>query len=263
MTKPDETDADAANSAETNGATDMDDNADPNETSFVGTDVLTVAKDAVKAKRGHGGISEVIRDAINREAFGEQLNRRGQLEARREELVEKRAERREELREVTNRLEGEIDALGDEIDTLDTKLNSLTTREERYEAKLESLEYWLRVKGMRFDPGNGRLKEVAASAGREPEGVIQDLKLRNPDVPDVAFGDGDPGDTYNPPDSNQTALKSTESTGGDGEITPLRDREEIYREREPATETEPGTEPELIGDGSGDTQDNRPNNPDE
>lgn len=140
-------------------------------------------RDAAKDKLPHGGMSEEVRDLLTRIAFGEEVNQRSRLERQAEELRERRAEKRRERRE----LDANIENLDDRIETIERKLGELSTREERYEAKLEELEYRLRSEGTRIFTGHGLVERVASEAGVEPEGVIGDLKERNPDVPDFAF----------------------------------------------------------------------------
>jgi outer membrane protein TolC len=76
------------------------------------------------------------------------------------------------------------------VQAVEEKLAQITTREEKYEAKLEELEGQLRHDGIRLDPGHPAVKRTAGAGGVDPDGVIRDLKERNPDVPAYAFEDG-------------------------------------------------------------------------
>lgn len=142
-------------------------------------------RDAAKEKLEHGGMSQEVRDTLTRVAFGEDINQRSRLESRLESLRDERDELREERRE----LDAEIENIDSRIDGIEKELSQLSSKEERYEAKLESLEYRIRGEGRIFS-GHSAVQNVAKEAQREPEGVIKDLKDRNPDVPDYAFEDG-------------------------------------------------------------------------
>ena len=48
----------------------------------------------------------------------------------------------------------------------------------------------LRQDGTRLDPEHAAVKRAAETGGVEPEGVVETLKERNPDVPTYAFKDG-------------------------------------------------------------------------
>lgn len=143
-------------------------------------------KETAKEKLQHGGLSREVRDTLERIAFGGELNKRSRLERQRDLLKEEVREARKEQREISARIEDKEDR----ISAIDTKLSNLTKREDKYEAKLEELESKLREDGMRIDPGRKDVKRAAGTGEIEPEGVIRDLKERNPDVPDFAFEDG-------------------------------------------------------------------------
>lgn len=188
-------------------------------------------RDGAKQKLPHGGMSEELRDTLTRIAFGEDMNQRSRLEKQKEDLKEKLREKREIRREA----DADIETLEGRLQGINEKLDQISTGEERYEAKLESLEYNVRVDGTHLDPGHGQVKSVAGEFGKSPEGVIKDLKHRNPDVPDQAFEEGMGADPYSPPDGDSPGLSSlsNDENGEDGEITPLEDREEKYRTKNP------------------------------
>lgn len=142
-------------------------------------------REGAKEKLEYGGLSREIRELLTRIAFGEDLNQRSRLERQRDEIQERIRDLREQRRE----LDTEIDNLEMRRESLNETLSNLTTREDKYEAKLESLEHRLLEEGERLDPGHGAVVEAANTAGIEPEGVVETLKERNPDVPPYAFQD--------------------------------------------------------------------------
>lgn len=160
--------------------------SDDEETVRVVAQVPESVKETAKGKLEYGGISRVIQETLERIAFGEDLTQRSRLERQREELQEDLRQKREERRE----LNADIETLEQRIDGIDQKLSNITTREDKFEAKLEELEALLRKEGVRMDPKNGAVKRAAETGGIEPEGVVETLKDRNPDVPVYAFEDG-------------------------------------------------------------------------
>lgn len=156
------------------------------ETTRVVADVPVSVKDAAKEKLEYGGISREIQETLERIAFGEDLTQRSRLERQREELQEELRQKREQRRE----LDAEIENYEQRVSAIDDKLSNVTTREDKFEAKLEELEAKLRVDGMRLDPNHPAVARAAQTGGMEPEGVVETLKDRNPDVPVYAYEDG-------------------------------------------------------------------------
>lgn len=160
--------------------------SDEEEMAQIHVKVPRDVKDAVKDKLQHGGLSREVRDMCERIAFGAEVNKRSRLERQREDLEEDLRDAREKRREI----DATIETNEERISAIDAKLSNLTKREDKYEAKLEELEGKLREDGMRIDPGRKDVSRAAQTGEVEPEGVIRDLKERNPDVPDYAFEDG-------------------------------------------------------------------------
>ena len=160
-------------------------NNEEEETVRVVADVPKSVKEAAKEKLEYGGLSREIQEMLERIAFGEDLTQRSRLERQRKELKDKLLEKREERRE----LDAEIENIEQRVNAIGEKMSNLTTREDKYEAKLESLEHRLRVEGSRIDPKHPAVREAAQTAGVERAGVMETLKERNPDVPAYAFKD--------------------------------------------------------------------------
>ena len=162
--------------------------SDDEEMVLVNAEVPKPVRDAAKEKLEYGGMSREIRELLTRVAFGEDLAQRSRLEQQLDALREQREELQRERREIDSKIEN-VDS---RISGIETKLSSLSSREERYESKLEELEYRLRGEGTRLGPDSPVVKRVAKESETEPEGVIKDLKKRNPDVPDYAFEEKTP-----------------------------------------------------------------------
>ena len=152
---------------------------------MVAAEIPASTKEAYKAKYGHGKISEDIRRLFDQRAYGENLEQRSRLE----DAIQRERDELEELKRKRREINTEIDNKETIIQDYERKISNLTASEERYEAKLEELERRIR------DPENfGHLTaedeavvRIADESNKEPEGVIRDLKDRNPDVPDYAF----------------------------------------------------------------------------
>lgn len=189
-------------------------------------------RDGAKRKLPHGGMSEELRGTLRRIAHGEDMNQRSRLEKQKRDLKRDLWDEREKRREI----DANIETLEDRIQGIDEELEGLSAKEDRYEAKLENLEYDIRIDGTRLWSDHPKVTNVAAEIGKTGEGVIKDLKHRNPDVPDHAFKPGGMGaDDYTPVDNRASSpLKSLRSDSDeDREITPLEDREEKYRTKNP------------------------------
>ena len=180
------------------------------ETARVVADVPADVKETAKEKLPFGGISEEIQNTLERIAYGEELGQRSRLERRREALRSELRDARERRRDI----DAEIATLEDRINGVDDKLSSLTSREDKFEAKIEELEAMLRQDGTRLDPDHAAVKRAAETGGVEPEGVVETLKERNPDVPTYAFEDGlHDRNTWDGLDSDTATLPVNERTG--------------------------------------------------
>lgn len=160
---------------------------DDEEMSRISVDVKKTHHEMAKRKLEYGGITREIREAIRRVAVGEDMNQRSRLERQLEELQEKRDDLRAKRREI----EASIETIETKINGVQHDISQLSSKEERYEAKLEELEYDLREGGQRFYPEHKKIERIAGETQREPEALINDLKERNPDIPDYAFEEGD------------------------------------------------------------------------
>lgn len=161
-------------------------NEDDEEMVQVTVNVPKSIKETAQDKLEYGGITREVRESLQRVAFGEDLNQRSRLERQAEELREKRAELRDQRRE----LDAEIESIDNKINGIQETISQLSSKEERYESKLEELEYRLRDpddEWFHLVPTLRVVERIANEVNKEPEGVIQDVKERNPDIPDYAF----------------------------------------------------------------------------
>lgn len=140
------------------------------------------AKDLAKEKLEFGELSSILRDEVRRVAFGEEISKRERLQERLNQLREDRDDLRAEKRQI----ETDIEEKETEIARVEERLSGLERREDRYEGNLEMLEETLRQGGRVFED-HGQVIKAAKTGGKEPEDVIQELRERNPDIPDHAF----------------------------------------------------------------------------
>jgi len=140
------------------------------------------AKDLAKEKLDHGELSTELRETIHRIAYGEEISKRERLHKRLAEKREEKDKKRAEIREA----QAELEELEGEIKRIEERLDGMERREDKYEATLEMLEETLYAGGRVFEE-HGQVMKAAKIGGKEPEDVIDELKDRNPSVPDHAF----------------------------------------------------------------------------
>lgn len=139
-------------------------------------------RDAAQNQTEHGELSELVRDLYRRVAHGDAS---GGLDSVELELQRVRKEK-DQLRGQIGELQNELKSLEQEETRLEEKLTNRRSKQDKYEGHLESIEADLRG-GMYLDDDNERLKRAGRAVGKPPQAVIEDLKERNPDVPDHAF----------------------------------------------------------------------------
>lgn len=168
----------------------------------------------------HGKVSEISRDMWRSYLYGEDAGQRTRLEQQLERLRKEDEEDMKTIRQAQARIEDR--KIREQ--KLEQKISNLTSTDDRYEAKLEELEYSLRRGDIHAYEEFPRVQRVADAGKREPAGVIQDLKERNPDVPAYAF---EPA----PPAHERDGLHTQRWNGvPDDEVeTPVENREGKYR----------------------------------
>lgn len=145
--------------------------------------VDAVAKELAKSKLEHGQLSEEVRALIDDIAYGPDVILRSSLQRKHADLQQQLRELRERRREI----EAEIETTENRLTAVTDDLDKIAKESDRYEGALRQIEARLRFEGGHYDPGHGQIINAAKIGGKEPEGVMKDLKERNPDVPDDAF----------------------------------------------------------------------------
>lgn len=125
---------------------------------------------------------EVAKTALWREFGGE-----------RQELIDMRINQKQEEEEMIlqhiDELKDDLEDVREEKQALLSKRAKMEEEQNAYEEHLEDLEEFL-LQGRHLDPSHARVKNAANVGDVEPAEVIQDLKDRNPVVPEYAFVDG-------------------------------------------------------------------------
>lgn len=140
------------------------------------------AKDLAKEKLDYGELSTELRQTIHRIAYGEEISKRERLHKRLAELRDEKDSKRAEVREI----QAEIEELEGEIARIEERLDGMERREDKYEATLEMLEQTLYAGGRVFED-HGQVMKAAKIGGVETSDVIDELRDRNPSIPDHAF----------------------------------------------------------------------------
>jgi len=145
--------------------------------------------EVAKSKLDHGELSELLRREVDRIAHGtdvaEEQRLTDQLESLREERREKRQER--------DNIERDLEELEREIERVERRLSELRDQEGEYDGVLAMLEEDLHD-GVRIIGGGEKIKKAARIGDCTTDDVIDDLKERNPDVPDKAYRPSGPNE---------------------------------------------------------------------
>lgn len=144
--------------------------------------VEEAAKDLAKEKLEHGELSTELRETIHRVAYGKEISKREQLHRRLADLRDEKDALRAEIREK----QAEVEEIESTIARMEERLDGMERREDKYDATLELLEETLYSGGRVFEE-HGQVLKAAKIGGKEAEDVINELKERNPSIPDHAF----------------------------------------------------------------------------
>lgn len=142
------------------------------------------AKEILDEKLAHGELSELIRDVVNTVAFGDGWDRRTvldrRIEAKREDIEALRAKRRD--------INAKIETAENDLKTLQQKRERIETKDEQYAGALWSFEQSFRAGEVgHIYPKHSRIHQLAEEYNKDREDVFDELRERNPDVPDHAF----------------------------------------------------------------------------
>ena len=135
-----------------------------------------------KDKLEHGEMSEVLREALREVAYGADVAEESKLTDRLRTLREKRRVKRQER----DSIESTIDEIDRKIERVEQRLDTLREQEGEYDGVLAMLEEDL-DEGVRMIETSTKVKRAATIGGCNTEDVINDLKERNPNIPDRAF----------------------------------------------------------------------------
>jgi len=145
-------------------------------------DAVEVLKD-----RGHGVLSDVLRTAANREAFGAEVSERRRLKDQLEDLRDERGE----LQKERARIESELNEVNRKIERTEARLDELRDREGEYEGRLADIEETLhRNPQTCVWETHPRVEEAAELVDKAPAEVIEELQERNPELGDEKFTEG-------------------------------------------------------------------------
>jgi len=150
-------------------------------------------KELAKQRLEHGGITRVVRESLTRVAHGEEASEKERVKDHLEEL---RDERRE-LKNERNQIDDKLDELDVKIERAEDRLDELRDKEGEYEGALQMIESAIRgedrERPMNVFVGHGQVEHAAELANCSQEDVIEDLKERNPNLPDSRFTKGSGG----------------------------------------------------------------------
>jgi len=140
------------------------------------------AHERAKRRSEYGELSERLRQTINELAYGTEVTERKRLKEKLEDL---RGDKRDVDKEIED-LRHQRDELEREISRVEDRLDALMDTEGEYEGFLQAIESDLH-EGMRFDPGHGKIERAAELGDCDEQDVIDALRERNPEVPNIAF----------------------------------------------------------------------------
>lgn len=102
--------------------------------------------------------------------------------------VAQKREEIEDLREVMRQARADLERTESELDDLLREREQIETEADRYDGALWSFEQDFRAGDVGHVTGNepGTIK-IADEFGKSVDGVVNDLRERNPDLPDKAF----------------------------------------------------------------------------
>lgn len=136
-------------------------------------------RDDAKRNSERGELSEDVRDLFRRKAYGvDGTTDNSELERAKAELRDVR-ERTDDLRKERRRIDAEIETQETRAARLEERISKMEEQGEKFETVVDTLESML-LNGARVFPER-------VDNDVDAERVINELKQRNPDVPDHAF----------------------------------------------------------------------------
>lgn len=164
-------------------------NNDDEELAQINVKVPERTKELAKEELEHGGLTRVVQETLSQIAHGGKTTERQRTLDHLEEL---RDEKREKVEE-RNTLDSEINDLELKIERAENRLDELDDKMGEYEGMLQLIESQMHEEQMHVDPGHGKIRDAAKKAGCDESDVIDDLRERNPDLPEGQFQAKDRG----------------------------------------------------------------------
>jgi chromosome segregation ATPase len=141
-------------------------------------------KEMAKKKLGHGGLTDRVNEVLYQVAHGAEVSERRRLK---DELESKRKDKRDIEQDIDD-LRHKRDELEREISNIEERLDAIMDQEGQYEGFFQSIENDLQ-NGRSFWPQHPKIQEAAEMGNVQPEQIIEDLKERNPNIPEIQFED--------------------------------------------------------------------------
>lgn len=157
---------------------------DNGDTSRIRAEVPAEDKEMLDEILEHGELTELLREVVDAVVEGDGYDRRTVYDARLKQVKRTIRDTRDEI----GRLHQELERLEETRDRLQTQRESVLTREEEWEAAFGEFERAFRAGGFgHVDDDHPRLQDLATRFGRDAEAIHDELRGRNPDIPDHAF----------------------------------------------------------------------------
>jgi chromosome segregation ATPase len=156
---------------------------DDEDTEQINVEVPARTKELAKDQLEHGGLTRVIREKLTQIAHGEEAS---EIERVKDQLHELRDERRD-LKRERHDIDQQLEKVDVKIERAENKLDELRDKEGEYEGALQMIEEEMHNEGMCVFEGHGRIKNAADIGDCTQQDVINDLKERNPDLPQEQF----------------------------------------------------------------------------
>lgn len=190
---------------------------DDQETKLFGAQIDAETAEIINNRLEYGEKSELIQELAQSIAYGSTWDERTPLDIQIESVEEKLAEARRRRREA----DADVESYENELERLRQKRETTQTKAEKLEASLLPIESDLREgERQRIFPEHGSIEAIAREYNLPKEEIIDELKSRNPDIPDYVFEERD---LYN------TDEKVWEGVPAEERNTPVENREGLYR----------------------------------
>ena len=153
-----------------------------NNDTLVNFKINAATLEQAKAQMEHGEMSQRLRETLEAVAHGTEVAEETRLTDRLQTLREERRS----LRQQRDNVETDLDEVNRKIERVEQRLDSLREQDGQYDGVLAMLEEDLHS-GVRILGGSDKIKRAAELGDCSVDEVIEDLKERNPEVPEKAF----------------------------------------------------------------------------